>query len=719
METKNRTASLLRALVLAAALALALALSACSQQVQQDGSKIAESRQNPAQSQQVEPVERELDGKPWVTSVFVGNIPDEAPAAADDLYLHYTYDYIADHQSDLEAANAQLSAEGEVREAVVASIKDEQLNSPELEQLRIFFDQASDLDALKEIGAKEVMPYLDAVQGTQSLDELEEVLLSDDFPFSPWLDTIPMAPDMKSVRGVYVTPHMLFTDETSDGNEYQDSDDEKKAKGYKLLAELTVFVINPELALLDSLGTAQSETDGHELFELEKSYGKDIGSSTQHSDEEYGATAASIVVKTLDEFQAACPNFPVRETMAKLGLDGSESYIIENPEWLESFNAVWSEDNFELLRTMTAAKVLHECLPYIDPSLLDDEDMLSAEPPQTAEEFAYKACNNRRSFAQLLAKTYVEQTLGESAVNTLEKLTNELIDSYIDLVEATPWLNEETRESIADKIDNMALNILYPESGYFDYSGLELVPTDQGGTLLSNYLRVKAYNSALEAQLVGQPANADALWLYIAPTFQNCFYDPSENSINILPGFITSGIYAEGMDEEELLGGIGFVIGHEISHAFDYAGSQFNAYGQAESVYTSDDEQEFVDKRQKLVDYLDTIETAPGEYVNGTDKSTEATADLCGLQVILERAKAYEGFEYERLFDMMADVFAESYPRYIEDILYVDSHPLSNLRINVSAQMYDEFYDTYGVVEGDGMYLAPEKRITIWGEDAG
>ena len=301
-------------------------------------------------------------------------------------------------------------------------------------------------------------------------------------------------------------------------------------------------------------------------------------------------------------------------------------------------------------------------------------------------------------------------------------LPDQLADDRIlgaQLVGDTPWLDPQSRENVIDKIDNMALNILCPDGGYFDYSGLKLAPADEGGTLLGNYLALKAYNDKLEAKLAGQPARASATWLYIRPTAQNCFYDSVSNSINIFPGYITSAVYDKGMGEEELLAGVGFAMGHEMSHAFDFAGSQFNAYGEPIAVFADADVQEFTAKRQKIADYYSTIEVAPGTAVDGAAVSVEATADLCGMQVILERARDIEGFDLEKMFGRLAASWATVYSPAYTDVLLVDEHALNNQRVNASAQMLDEFYDAYGAAEGDAMYLAPESRLAIWGKGSG
>ena len=497
---------------------------------------------------------------------------------------------------------------------------------------------------------------------------------------------------------------------------YQEPEDEATKNAYELLKSQQMTLVMADLELVSiAEGAEQALQVANDMFDLEKRYGKD-DNPYQYLNAEYGAQAQAMQAISLDELVAACPNFPMRETLAKLGEDTGDKVIVMYPEWLASFNDVWTEENFELLRSMTEIKVLRECSAFIAPSFYESARATLGQADPTADEFAYAACDKTDTFSQLLAKTYVEQVLGDQVASDLDKLTNELIDSYIKLVGETEWLNEQSRENVIDKIDNMALNVLYPDGGYYDYSGLTLTPTEEGGTLLGNYLALKAYNDKLEAALVGQPARASATWLYVRPTAQNCFYDAASNSMNIFPGYVTSASYSAGMVPEELLASMGFVIGHEISHAFDYTGSQFSAYGEPVAVFTDEDVQEFVTKRQSIADYYSTIETTPGVKVDGLETSGESIADLCGLQVVLERARGIEGFDYEKMFASLASNWATVYSPVYADVLQVDIHPLNNLRVNVSAQMFDEFYNTYGVAEDNTMYLVPENRLALWGK---
>lgn len=698
------------ALVLAAFLAMGLA--ACAQEAQTG--EPAEPAQSGAAGQQQS---GELYGSPWVTSVIAGNLPAQAPEATADLYLHYSYDYIAAHQDTGGLASVATDVSGELKAAVTGTIKDAAIESDELAQLRILYNQAADLEALEAGGADALRPYLKAIADTKSLEDLNQLLISPDFPFSPWIDVHASAPDMKSAMCAQIIPHMLFADEMASAEIYRDTDDETAAEAYAMMRLKKTVEAQVALPLVSQAeDSTQAVEIANKYFELEKKYGKECVPADDGLDAGYGLYAQQMKLYSADELAAACPNFPLAETIAKAGMGTEGGVIVTYPAWLAAFNGVWTEENFELLRGMTEVKILCECAPFIAPSYFAEARSRLGMPALTADDNAYAACDKTSTFSQLLAKTYVEQTLGEQAVDDLTKLTNNLIDAYIDLVGKTPWLNDQSRENIIDKIDNMALNILYPDGGYFDYGGLKLTPSDQGGTLLGNYLAVKEYNKRQEAALLGQPARAGAIWIQQAPTLQNCFYDPISNSISICPGYVTSVMYSKDMGQEELLGGIGFTIAHEISHAFDYNGSQLNAYGQPIAVFSNEDVQEFVERCKKLASRYSAIDVKPGTKVNGAHTVMEAAADLSGLQAVLVHAKSAGGIDNEKLFGQFASKWAAVYPSSYASALLIDPHPLSNLRVNVSAQMCGEFYDTFNAKEADMMYLAPEERATIWGE---
>jgi putative endopeptidase len=659
----------------------------------------------------------ELAGKPWVTSIIQGNLPTERPEAKDDLYTHYAYDYLAAHQEQPGSLIEEYATE--LQTTNIAVIKDASKSNHDLDQLRILFNQAADTETLHKAGLSEVQPYLDRIDKVTSIEEMNALLAADDFPFSPFITAILTQSDMRDVNIVGVFPNLMFSDPfLMGGLLYQDSDDPQTQES--LDRSLLMFASDSLMDLL-ALGMKSEEVGDvfSDISSVEKTYAKYLDYSGKYSQMDFGANADAVSASytTLDELCAACPNFPMQQVLDKLGKGGSPRYAAA-VGWVEAFNGVWTNENLDTIKLMARLKVLNETRQYRDPSAMNELLEQEGRPVPDAEAFAYKSCDSLDTFAAVLANTYVNEGLGTNAKDRLTQLTQDLVNTYKELVANTTWVGEESREHIIEKLDHININVLVPTGSYYDYSELELTPVDQGGTLLGNYLKLKQYRLDQESKLVGQPASAAIPWFMIKPTTTNCFYEATSNSINILPGYVTSLLYTSDMSDEELLAGIGFVIGHEISHGFDYTGSQFDAYGTPNPVFADADVNAFIKKTSELASYYKGIEVAPDAMVNGDIVVTEAAADLCGMHAVLELAGKSDAVDYDKFFSSITNPWAQVISASTISTQLLDSHPLNNLRININAQMFDPIYEKLGVKEGDGMYLAPEQRINVWGSNA-
>lgn len=658
-----------------------------------------------------------LDGKPWVTSIIQGNLPAEQPALTDDLFTHYTYDYLSAHQQ--EAGMTMTDCAGELKTVNLAVIKDESKTSHDLEQLRIFFDQASDTERLKETGLSEIQGYLDRIDAVTSIGEMNSLIVADDFPFSPFILASLALTDTRDVNVVEVQPDLVLVDTVQVGGlYYQDTEDEQTLQMQlnAIANSAALTIVDLQEIGMDSEGAAAAYA---EILDFERAHGKYVDYSGKYNREDFGAMAEQRRdgVLTLAELCTACPGFPMMRVLEKLGKASSPTYIASR-DWLGAFADLWNDEHLNAIKLVAKASILKETRPYRDPSLVNSIYEQAGQTAPDAETFAYEAANQQSTFAITLAETYVDEAIGDQGKERLMQLSRDLIDTYKDLVATTDWVSEASRERIEEKLDNMTLNVLEPQGGYYDFSGLELTPTDEGGTLFGNYLKLKQYRMVQERQMVGQPATPACSWYLLKPTELNCTYDLTSNSININPGYVTSLVYTDGMDEQDLLAGLGFVIGHEISHGFDYQGGQFDAYGAPETVYADADVDAFVVKTSALASYYGTLEIAPGITVSGENVVTEAAADLCGMQAALQLAAGLEECDYDRFFATQSNMWAEAVSELVLPTLVLDPHPLNNYRVNVNAQMFDVLYDKLGVQEGNVMYLAPEERINLWGENA-
>ena len=178
--------------------------------------------------------------------------------------------------------------------------------------------------------------------------------------------------------------------------------------------------------------------------------------------------------------------------------------------------------------------------------------------------------------------------------------------------------------------------------------------------------------------------------------------------------FARGDMYRSDMTDEELYGTVGAVIGHEISHAFDSSGAQFDKNGDMLNWWTEEDYNAFLERNRKLADYYNNMHPWKGQDFYGSIMTGEACADMAGIKVMLQIAAENPDFDYDLFFRTYADVWLTMDTLGMAYVRINDTHPMGYLRINATLQQYDEFLDFYGITEGDGMYLAPEARVAIW-----
>ena len=159
---------------------------------------------------------------------------------------------------------------------------------------------------------------------------------------------------------------------------------------------------------------------------------------------------------------------------------------------------------------------------------------------------------------------------------------------------------------------------------------------------------------------------------------------------------------------------LGTVIGHEISHAFDPTGAQFDKDGNFANWWTEEDNKVFMERTEKMAAYFNAMHPWEGQNFFGQIMTGEACADMAGLKCMLLIAAEKENFDYDAFFRAYADLWLTKDTLQRAYTRIYDTHPMSYLRINATLQQYDEFLNFYDIKEGDGMYLAPEDRVAIW-----
>ena len=418
-----------------------------------------------------------------------------------------------------------------------------------------------------------------------------------------------------------------------------------------------------------------------------------------------------------EELEAAQGKLPILAVFEQVeGYPAAEEYIVTNPAYLEKLNELCTEDNLPLIRDMF---VVYGAVGYA--GMLDREcyewsvecsNAVSGATGILPDETAFSGAVSETLLwpvAQLYTATYLKQ----EDKDRISALVDETLDAYHGILSEADFFTEETRAKAIEKLEAINKGILYPDSWEkYSYEKLNFASREEGGTLWDASAEITKFLIAKSVEDYSKPYDKEK-WVD-APHAVNCFYIPSTNSIYIMGAFARGGMYRSDMSDEELYATVGAVVGHEISHAFDSSGGQFDKNGNLASWWTEEDYAIFQERNAKMADYFNAMHPWEGQDFYGSIMTGEACADMAGIKVMLLLAAENPDFDYDLFFRTFANVWL------LKDTLeraYVrinDVHPMGYLRINATLQQYDEFLDFYGITEGDGMYLAPEDRVAIW-----
>jgi putative endopeptidase len=201
----------------------------------------------------------------------------------------------------------------------------------------------------------------------------------------------------------------------------------------------------------------------------------------------------------------------------------------------------------------------------------------------------------------------------------------------------------------------------------------------------------------------------------MGPCTVNAYYNALNNEIVFPAGILQAPFYDKNAKKEKNLGGIGVVIGHELTHAFDNTGAQFDETGKLKNWWNQNDYKEFTNRSKKVVDYYSNINMGNEKNVNGILTVGENISDLGGMACVLDIAKKMEDPNLKDLFENYATVWREISTNELKEyLLNNDPHAPKKVRVNAVLSQFEDFYKTYNIKEGDKMYVRPEDRVGIW-----
>lgn len=391
-----------------------------------------------------------------------------------------------------------------------------------------------------------------------------------------------------------------------------------------------------------------------------------------------------------------------------------EYLVVSNDAYFQMLDQIVTEDNIESIKAWMLVGFAQSRSKHLTDELRLSEEVYSnaligVTESYQKEDAAYQLAMT--IFSEPIGIYYGKTYFGEEAKQEVTIMTQNVIEAYKERLRQNTWLSEPTKQSAIRKLETMRVMIGYPdyEAGALD-EGI-LLPED---SLFENLMRLNRFAQQASFASLHLPVDKEE-WAMAAHEV-NAYYDPAGNSIVFPAAFLQAPNYSPEQTISENYGAIGATIGHEITHAFDPSGAKFDEHGNLNNWWTPEDFAAFEAKTKAMIEQWDALEYA-GVPINGTLTLTENVADAGGLIVALAALQKHAGSDanLEEFFISWARTWREkATPEYYRNLIATDEHPPSELRANIHAQNLAQFHETFQTKEGDGMYLAPEKRVSVW-----
>ncbi len=319
---------------------------------------------------------------------------------------------------------------------------------------------------------------------------------------------------------------------------------------------------------------------------------------------------------------------------------------------------------------------------------------------------------------EAVGQMYVEKYFPAAAKERMVQLVKNLQTALGERIRNLEWMGDSTKAKAIEKLNTFYVKVGYPDK-WRDYADLHI----EQDSYWANIRRADRFRQAYMLDKAGKPVDKDE-W-HMTPQTVNAYYNPTTNEICFPAGILQYPFFDMNADDAFNYGAIGVVIGHEMTHGFDDEGRQFDKDGNLTDWWTPEDAERFKERAQVMVDFFDSIEVLPGLHGNGSLTLGENIADHGGLQVAFQAFRhataddpleVKEGFTPEqRFFLAYAGVWAANIrDEQIRVQTKSDPHALGRWRVNGALPQIGAWYDAFGIGEDDPMYLAPEKRVSIW-----
>jgi predicted metalloendopeptidase len=431
---------------------------------------------------------------------------------------------------------------------------------------------------------------------------------------------------------------------------------------------------------------------------------------------------ATYNLKTVEELEKLTPGFSWARYLKAVGAENTPGVIVRQPDYFQALADIFKQTPLPVMKQYLRFKVLDAYSP-----------LLSSQFEQLNFEFRDRTLKGQQeirprwkrgvemvefALAEAVGKLYVERHFSPEAKKRMVGLVENLRAAFKEGIDQLEWMSPATKAQAQDKLAKFNVKIGYPDK-WRDYSKLEITPDD----LVGNDKRATAFEIQRNMDKLGKPIDR-AEW-GMPPQMVNAYYNSAMNEIVFPAAILQPPFFDLEADDAVNYGAIGGVIGHEFSHGFDDQGSRSDGDGNLRDWWTPEDKKAFEQRTSMLVEQYNAFKPIDALTVNGKLTLGENIGDLSGLTVAYrayklslegKQAPVIEGFSGDQRFFLgWAQVWRSLFrDDYLREMLLTNPHSPGPYRVNGVVRNMPEFYEAFGVKEGDKMFLPAERRVNIW-----
>ncbi|SDR75546.1 putative endopeptidase [Gillisia sp. Hel1_33_143] len=417
-----------------------------------------------------------------------------------------------------------------------------------------------------------------------------------------------------------------------------------------------------------------------------------------------------------------------KKYLSEIGASKVDTIIVSQPKYMKALQKTFASNNVQDWKTYLKWNLFNDAANSLTSEIEKTNwdfysgELQGAKQQRPLNERALQTVNG--TIGEALGKLYVDKYFPAEAKEKAQEMIANVIKAYQNRINQVTWMSDSTKAKAIAKLETTRIKVGYPDD-WKDYSSLEISsPKDGKGSLFQNLMNTAKWNVKEDMAKLGQPVDKNE-W-FMSPQIVNAYYNPSYNEIVFPAAILQPPFYDYKADAAVNYGGIGAVIGHEISHGFDDSGARFDAEGNLNNWWTDKDLEEFEKLGGSLAEQYSAIEVLDSVYINGKFTLGENIGDLGGVNAAYDGLQLHlkdhenpgkiDGFTPEqRFFLSWATVWrTKMRDEALRNRIKTDPHSPGMYRAYVPLQNIDAFYQAFNIEKGDKMYVAPENRVKIW-----